>query len=156
MLFVIVIVRLLSVNMYRFTCNVHVTVTYIYTYTRPLSVQAENSRLCPILSSSGYNGSLVTWTVLRLTAANLSFLYFLCRASPCPMLRTFAFSWFCWIPDMGRCFSSPQCPDWFSGPPSLLSIEYRRLFLQGVKRSGREAEIEPDLQKNEVIRSRHA
>jgi hypothetical protein len=34
---------------------------YIYTiYTRPLSVQAENSRSCPILCSSGYNGSLVT------------------------------------------------------------------------------------------------
>jgi hypothetical protein len=34
----------------------------IYTiYTRPLSVQAENSRSCPTLGSSGYNGSLVTW-----------------------------------------------------------------------------------------------
>jgi hypothetical protein len=60
----------------------------IYTvYTRPLSVQAENSRSCPTLGSSGYNASLVTWTVVRL-------LYFLCRVSPCPVLRTFAFSWF--------------------------------------------------------------
>jgi hypothetical protein len=36
---------------------------------RPLSVQAENSTLYHILSSSGYNGSLVTWTVLCLAAA---------------------------------------------------------------------------------------
>jgi hypothetical protein len=43
--FVIVIVRPLSVNIYRFTCNVHVSDIYIYTiYTRPMSVQAENSR----------------------------------------------------------------------------------------------------------------
>jgi hypothetical protein len=35
--------------------------TYIYIiYTWPLSVQAENSRSCTILCSSGYNGSLIT------------------------------------------------------------------------------------------------
>jgi hypothetical protein len=39
------------------------------TYTRPLSVQAQYSRSCPIISSSCYNSSLVTWTVVCLTAA---------------------------------------------------------------------------------------
>jgi hypothetical protein len=42
----------------------------VYTiYTRPLSVQAQYSRKCPIISSSCYNSSLVTWTVVCLTAA---------------------------------------------------------------------------------------
>jgi hypothetical protein len=51
---------------------------YTFTiYTRPLSVQAENSRSCPILCSSSYNGSLVTWTVVRLTAAKFKPLVFL-------------------------------------------------------------------------------
>jgi hypothetical protein len=36
--------------------------------TRPLSVQAWYSRLCPLKISCGYNGSLVTWTVICLTA----------------------------------------------------------------------------------------
>jgi hypothetical protein len=36
----------------------------------PLSVQAQYSRLCSISSSIRYNGSLVTWTVVCLTAAN--------------------------------------------------------------------------------------
>jgi hypothetical protein len=54
---------------------------YVYTtYTGPLLVQAQHS-----ISSSCYNTSLVTWTVLCLTAAKLSFLYVLCRDSPCPM-----------------------------------------------------------------------
>jgi hypothetical protein len=36
---------------------------YVYTtYTGPLSVQAQYSRSCPIISSSCYNSSLVTWT----------------------------------------------------------------------------------------------
>jgi hypothetical protein len=39
------------------------------TYTRPLSVQAQYSRSCPIISSSCYNSSLVTWTVVCLIAA---------------------------------------------------------------------------------------
>jgi hypothetical protein len=43
---------------------------YVYTiYTRPRSVQAQYSRSCPIISCSGYNGSLVAWTVVCLTAA---------------------------------------------------------------------------------------
>jgi hypothetical protein len=61
---------------------------YVYTtYTRPLSVQAQYSRSCPIISNSCYNSSPFTWTVVSS--------YFLCRGSPCPILRTFAFSWFC-------------------------------------------------------------
>jgi hypothetical protein len=35
-----------------------------------MSVQAQSSRLYPISSSFRYNGSLVTWTVVCLTAAN--------------------------------------------------------------------------------------
>jgi hypothetical protein len=42
---------------------------YVYTiYTEPLSVQALYSRLWPMKSSSCYNGSLVTWMVVRMTA----------------------------------------------------------------------------------------
>jgi hypothetical protein len=57
-----------------------------------LPFQAEYSRSRPIISSSCYNSSLVTWTVVCLIAAKL---YFLCRCSPCQMLLTFEFSWFC-------------------------------------------------------------
>jgi hypothetical protein len=38
-------------------------------YTRPLSVRAQYSRLCPISGSFRYNGSLVTWTVVYLPYA---------------------------------------------------------------------------------------
>jgi hypothetical protein len=38
-------------------------------YIRPLSVQAQYSRSCPIISSSCYNSRVVTWTVVCLTAA---------------------------------------------------------------------------------------
>jgi hypothetical protein len=54
------------------TYNLHFTSYYMYvytTYTRPLSVQAQYSRSYPIISSSRYNSSLVTWTVVCLTAA---------------------------------------------------------------------------------------
>jgi hypothetical protein len=49
---------------------------YIYTtYTRPLSVQAQYSRSYPI-GSTCYNSSLVTWTVVCLTAAKFKPLVF--------------------------------------------------------------------------------
>jgi hypothetical protein len=52
------------VSMYNlhFTSYVYVYVyVYVYTtYTRLLSVQAQYSRSCPIISSSCYNSSLVT------------------------------------------------------------------------------------------------
>jgi hypothetical protein len=49
----------------------------VYTiYIRPLSVQAQYSRSCPIISSSCYNSSLVTWTVVWLTAAKFKLLIF--------------------------------------------------------------------------------
>jgi hypothetical protein len=38
-------------------------------YARPLSVQAQYSRSCPIISSSCYNGSLVPWTVVSYAAS---------------------------------------------------------------------------------------
>jgi hypothetical protein len=41
---------------------------YLYTtYTRALSVQAQYNRSCLIISSSCFNSSLVTWTVVCLT-----------------------------------------------------------------------------------------
>jgi hypothetical protein len=46
----------------------------------------------PILLILCYNGSLVTWPSLP---PSLSFFYFLCLVSPCPMLRTRSFSCFC-------------------------------------------------------------
>jgi hypothetical protein len=43
--------------------------TYTYTkFTGPLSIQAQYSRSCPIISSSCYNSSLVTGMVVCLTA----------------------------------------------------------------------------------------
>jgi hypothetical protein len=52
-----------------------------------------------IMSILWYNGSLVTWTVVSLTAAKFKPLmqYFLWLASPYPILRTYSFSWFCII-----------------------------------------------------------
>jgi hypothetical protein len=45
-------------------------------YTRPLSVQVHYSRSCPIISNFCYNSSLVTWTVVWLTAAKFRPLIF--------------------------------------------------------------------------------
>jgi hypothetical protein len=42
------------------------------------------------------------------------------------------------VPDSARFLSSPQCPDRFWGPPSLLSNGYRGLYLRGQSRQGRE------------------
>jgi hypothetical protein len=49
----------------------------------------------PILRILWYSVSLVTWTVVSLTTAKYKPLYFLCLASPFPMLRTCWISWFC-------------------------------------------------------------
>jgi hypothetical protein len=58
------------VSMYNLHFTCHKMYVYI-TYTRPLSVQTQYSRSCPILSSSCYNGSLVTWMVICLTTTKL-------------------------------------------------------------------------------------
>jgi hypothetical protein len=67
------VIRLLSV------CTIYMlqVIKCMYTtYTRPLSVQAQYSRSCTIVSSSCYNSSLVTWTVVCLTAAKFKPLIF--------------------------------------------------------------------------------
>jgi hypothetical protein len=49
------------------TYNLRITCyqMYVYTtYTRPLSVRAQYSRKCPIISSSCCNSSVFTWTVI--------------------------------------------------------------------------------------------
>jgi hypothetical protein len=46
----------------------HVLLDSYAIYTRPLSVQAQYSRLCPISSRICYCGGLDTWTVVCLTA----------------------------------------------------------------------------------------
>jgi hypothetical protein len=56
-------------------------------YTGPLSVQAQYSRSCPIISCSCYNGSLVTWTVVCLTAAKFKPLILPCSLSLSLSLR---------------------------------------------------------------------
>jgi hypothetical protein len=46
------------------------------TYTGPLSVQAQYSRSCSIIRSFCFNSSLVTWTVVCMTAAKFKPLIF--------------------------------------------------------------------------------
>lgn len=61
--------------------------TYIKIYktsVSPCLVQL----IIPYFSSSRYNGNLVTWTFVWFAAS-----YIFCVASPCPILRTCAFSW---------------------------------------------------------------
>jgi hypothetical protein len=64
-------------------CLLSVTVTlymsrvYVYAiYTRPMAAQTQNSRSCHNICSLGYNGSLDTWSVVRLTAAKFKPLIF--------------------------------------------------------------------------------
>jgi hypothetical protein len=84
----------------------------VYTiYTRPLSVQAQYSNLCPTNSNSRWHDSLDAWTVLRVTAAEfkpfvfkkLSFTLSWCgrrsvlvSGTPLgPTTRFFLFTFFC-------------------------------------------------------------
>jgi hypothetical protein len=46
-----------------------ICLSYKVVYTRPLSVQARYSKLCPIIRSSRYHGCLDTWRVIQVTAA---------------------------------------------------------------------------------------
>jgi hypothetical protein len=87
--FVLVIVRPFSVNKYRFTRNAHVSDIY----TRPMSVQAEDSRSCSFLSSLGYNGSLVTqpFDDLLLSTAPVD---------PGRVFHPTFPSWVCWIKNL--------------------------------------------------------
>jgi hypothetical protein len=70
--FVLVIVRPLLVNIYRFKCNAYVSDIYIYTIcTRPMSVQAENNRSCSFLSSLGQRSPTIrTSRTTKLTILN--------------------------------------------------------------------------------------
>jgi hypothetical protein len=69
------VISLLSV------CPIYIfnVIKYMYvctTCTRPLSAQAQYSRSWPIISRSCYNSSLVTWTVVCLTAPKFKPLIF--------------------------------------------------------------------------------
>jgi hypothetical protein len=49
-----------------------------------------------------------------------------------------------------RFFSSPKCPDWVWGPPSVIINGYHGFF-HGVKAAGREAGHLPPLSAEEVM-----
>jgi hypothetical protein len=44
------------------------------------------------------------------------------------------------VPVGARIFTTPCRPDWFWGPPSIVTNGYRRFFIRGVKRQGRDAD----------------
>jgi hypothetical protein len=82
------------------TYNFHITscekyVRIYITYTRPLSVQAEYSRSCPIISISCYNSSLFTWTVVWLTAAKIRPLIFPVSRFALSNVVNICMFWFC-------------------------------------------------------------
>jgi hypothetical protein len=66
----------LRTSSFQASCH-NIFTLYAYTiYTRPLSVQVQYSRSCPVFSSSCYNGSLVTWAVVCLTTIKFKPLIF--------------------------------------------------------------------------------
>ena len=66
---------------------------YLYIYISPLSVPALQSRLClSYLAYITHNGSTVTWTVVRLTAAKFKLLIFsVCWLRSAPVCTDFPF-----------------------------------------------------------------
>jgi hypothetical protein len=67
-----VIIPLLSVHIYRFTCNIHVSgIVYIFNIHKASASPGWEQQIM-LLSSLSYNGSLVTRMVVRLTAASNS------------------------------------------------------------------------------------
>jgi hypothetical protein len=88
------------------------------TYTRPLSVQAEYNRLCPIISSFCYNSSLVTWTVVCLTAAKRTGLSFTIAAGPCQ--RSHFLLWVLWDLQWYFTVSDSRLP--FSSSPTTRRV----------------------------------
>jgi hypothetical protein len=59
---------------------------YIQYIQGPLSVQAQYNKSCPIINCSCYNGSLLTWTVVCLTAAKFKPLIFPIIDLLCPFI----------------------------------------------------------------------
>jgi hypothetical protein len=72
----------------------HIVINVYAISTGLLSVQAQYSRLRPIYSSFRYNSTLVTWTVVCLTAAKFKPLIFSKSGFAFSILRTFSLSWF--------------------------------------------------------------
>jgi hypothetical protein len=58
-----------SIYIIKYICKTYQSIIYVQYVHGLLSLQAQYSRLYPISSSFRYNGSLVTWTAVCLTAA---------------------------------------------------------------------------------------
>jgi hypothetical protein len=85
-IYILHVVKRLSVCIYMYMYKYKCMCTQ-YTYTRPLSVQARYSRSCPIINSSFYNGSLLTLTVVCLTAAKfMRLILYVDLATGCPCI----------------------------------------------------------------------
>jgi hypothetical protein len=102
----------------------HTLQVYIYTrhyfynmYKNSLSVQALNSRVCLIVSSSRYNGNFVNWTVVCLTAAKFKPLIFFFagpRVVQCWIHSHFHdFVWGWLSTDYTALYPRRQCPSYF-------------------------------------------
>jgi hypothetical protein len=73
----VVISQLSECTLYLYFTCYYMLLNVCVCYTRSLPVQVQYSRSCPIFSSSNHNGSLVTWTVVCLTAAKFKPFIFL-------------------------------------------------------------------------------